>query len=103
MPWCEAPIRHVDHVRGWSTGGLTRSANGSGLCEACNYAKEAPGWRADVIGHSGHVLEIRTPTGHRYRSGPPRAPGHHARGFDEHLEHWVDDRDDGDDGVGGAA
>ena len=27
-------------------GGPTSAANGQGLCEACNYTKQAPGWRA---------------------------------------------------------
>lgn len=76
MPWCEAPVRHGDHVRGYAAGGETALANGAGLCEACNYVKEAPGWGAAVVDGKGHVIEFTTPTGHRYRSQPPPAPGH---------------------------
>ncbi len=74
-PWCDAPIAHVDHVRQAHKGGATTAANGQGLCEACNYAKEAPGWRADLVTSARHVVEITTPTGHRYRSSPPSQPG----------------------------
>ncbi|MFB0836357.1 HNH endonuclease, partial [Arthrobacter halodurans] len=41
-PWCDAPLRHHDHVVPARSGGPTSAANGEGLCEACNYAKEAP-------------------------------------------------------------
>ena len=74
-PWCDAPIAHVDHIRSARRGGGTTMPNGQGLCEACNYAKEAPGWRADLVRTAGHLVEITTPTGHRYRSSPPRQPG----------------------------
>jgi hypothetical protein len=75
-PWCDAPIRHVDHTRRVADGGPTTVANSQGLCEACNLAKEAVGWQARV-GPGGSV-ETVTPTGHRYVSrvqGPvARAP-----------------------------
>jgi len=74
-PWCDAPIAHVDHARSTRMGGRTTAANGQGLCEACNYTKEAPGWRADLVTTAGHTVEITTPTGHRYRSTPPRQAG----------------------------
>lgn len=71
-PWCDAPIRHVDHVLDHVDGGPTTAANAQGLCEACNYAKQAPGWRARPgPPGGGHVVEHSTPTGHRYRSRPP--------------------------------
>src|SRR5205085_1891772 len=43
-PWCGAPIRHLDHIQAWGTGGATSLSNGQGLCVACNHAKQAPGW-----------------------------------------------------------
>lgn len=70
-PWCGAPIRHADHVIPAEVGGPTHVDNGAGLCEACNYAKQAPGWRSRRVGEQ---IEITTPTGHRYRSSPPRPP-----------------------------
>lgn len=73
--WCDAPIRHLDHVQRHSAGGGTTLDNAQGLCEACNYVKEAPGWRADVTDGLGHVVVLSTPTGHTYGSSPPRPPG----------------------------
>jgi hypothetical protein len=104
MPWCEAPVRHADHVRAHAAGGATALANAAGLCEACNYVKESDGWRAGVVAAQGHVIEFTTPTGHRYRSQPPPAPGHHPRSLDEHVELLAGDWDDECDvGRGGAA
>ncbi len=75
-PWCDAPIRHRDHPVPVEAGGPTSEANGQGLCEACNYAKEAPGWSAQPRGTgAGEGVEITTPTGHKYLSHPPDPPG----------------------------
>ncbi len=76
-PYCDAPIRHLDHARPHARGGPTDVVNGLGSCERCNYAKEAAGWRvsAEVDESGGHAAEFTTPTGQRYRSvAPPRAP-----------------------------
>lgn len=79
-PWCGAPIRHADHVVPVEAGGETSEANGQGLCEACNYAKEAPGWRSRPSpGGAGESISITTPTGHAYTSIPPPLPGSSAR------------------------
>jgi hypothetical protein len=79
--WCEAPIRHADHVVPADHGGPTSVYNGQGYCEACNYAKQAPGWRTRLVaGPTGaHEVEIITPTRHRYRSRPPDPPGRRVR------------------------
>ena len=74
-PWCGAPIRHADHADPVARGGSTSRVNGQGLCEACNYAKETPGWRVDVVDGGGHVISITTATEHRYRSKAPPLPG----------------------------
>ena len=77
-PWCGAPVRHADHVKAWADGGATSEANGQGLCEACNYAKQAPGWQARPgPAGAGDLVETTTPTGHTYPSRPPPLPGHH--------------------------
>ncbi|QZS58511.1 HNH endonuclease [Rhodococcus opacus] len=75
-PWCDAPIRHHDHIRSRSKLGKTTARNGSGLCEACNYAKEAPGWTARPVHNPGrtHLIDLGTPTGHHYRSAAPPLP-----------------------------
>jgi hypothetical protein len=75
-PWCGAPIRHADHVVPVTEGGTTSAANGQGLCEACNYTKQAPGWRARPgPAGAGDQVEITTPTGHTYTGQPPPLPG----------------------------
>ncbi|MCQ1995346.1 HNH endonuclease signature motif containing protein [Arthrobacter sp. zg-Y1171] len=75
-PWCNAPIRHRDHIRPHRIGGSTNAENLQGLCEACNQAKEAPGWRARSVGSPGrHTVEITTPTGYSYQSTAPPLPG----------------------------
>ena len=74
--WCDAPARPVDHVTSLAEGGETSRANGQGLCEACNIAKEALGWTARPRpGPDDHVVETVTPTGHRYTSRAPDVRG----------------------------
>jgi hypothetical protein len=74
-PWCEAPIRHIDHVLSHARGGKTELDSGNGRCEACNYTKETPGWRTRAPDGTGEEIVIQTPTGHRYRSRAPDLPG----------------------------
>ncbi|SDK91688.1 HNH endonuclease [Arthrobacter sp. ov407] len=90
-PYCDAPIRHLDHIIPWHHGGETIQANGAGLCEACNHTKETPGWSArpapaeqsglapatDPASGSGdrHTIALTTPTGHTYHSTAPPLPG----------------------------
>jgi len=75
-PWCDAPIRHADHVVRAADGGETSADNGQGLCEACNQAKEAVGWRASPTrAGPGAPVTVRTPTGHSYTSSSPDLPG----------------------------
>ena len=68
-PWCNAPVRHADHVVAHADGGPTSVDNGQGLCVTCNLVKEAPGWSA-VLDPDGTV-RTTTPTGHHWPS-PPR-------------------------------
>jgi hypothetical protein len=76
-PWCDAPIRHHDHVAEHASRGTTSGRNGQGLCEQCNYVKQAPGWRSrPITGPPGdlHSVETRLPTGHTVVSTAPAAP-----------------------------
>ncbi|MGY4779482.1 HNH endonuclease [Rhodococcus opacus] len=75
-PWCDAPIRHHDHIRSRRQHGATTARNGSGLCEACNYAKEGDGWSARTVPNPcrTHLIDLGTPTGHHYRSAAPPLP-----------------------------
>nr|WP_244266479.1 HNH endonuclease [Pseudarthrobacter chlorophenolicus] len=96
-PYCDAPIRHHDHITPWHHGGNTTTNNGQGLCEACNHTKESPGWSSkpipvpenpqlpdptripdgphDVRQVARHTVRLRTPTGHTYHSTAPPLPG----------------------------
>jgi len=69
--WCDAPVRHLDHAEAHADGGPTSAANGQGVCEACNYAKQALGWSARPRPGPRHTIETVTPTGHRYLSTAP--------------------------------
>jgi hypothetical protein len=76
-PYCDAPIRHRDHAQPRNRGGPTSAVNGMGMCERCNYVKESPGWRVNAgkDEHGVHTAEFVTPTGARYLSTAPPAPG----------------------------
>lgn len=73
-PWCDAPIRHADHAVRSSDGGETSAENGQGLCEACNYAKEAAGWQVLPLPSDRHEVLLTTPTAHSYLSTAPDPP-----------------------------
>ncbi|MCL2781350.1 MAG: HNH endonuclease, partial [Actinomycetia bacterium] len=64
-PWCDAPIRQSDHVVPAVDGGATSIADGQGLCQACNLAKQAPGWdhQPTIDPDTGHTVRVTTPTG----------------------------------------
>jgi len=71
-PYCDAPIRDLDHLHGHAQGGATSSANGQGLCQRGNLVREMPGWSSTG---TGRHRQITTPTGHVYDSHPPPALG----------------------------
>ncbi|MFB9378207.1 DUF222 domain-containing protein [Kineococcus gynurae] len=74
-PFCEAPIRHLDHVRPHASGGPTTAANGQGLCVRCNLAKEVPGFTSHRDDEAG-TTTVTTPTGHTYTTGDPPPLGY---------------------------
>ena len=80
--WCGAPVRHLDHAKAHVDAGPTSAANGQGLCEYCNYAKDALGWSARPRPGPRHTIETVTPTGHRYLSTAPRDERGRARTAD---------------------
>ncbi|MET1035287.1 MAG: HNH endonuclease [Arthrobacter sp.] len=73
--WCDAPLRHHDHVVPVRSGGPTSAANGEGLCGACNCAKETPGRAARTTPGPRHTIGYTTPTGHAYTGTAPPLPG----------------------------
>ena len=77
IPGCDGPVRHIDHPTPVKAGGQTSSDNAAGLCEACNYTKDLPGWTAILHTQSdgGKVLDLTSPTGHRHHSRAPDPPG----------------------------
>lgn len=87
-PYCDAPIRHIDHAEPHTRGGRTNAVNGRGSCERCNHIKEQPGWTVRTLFDPGgrHVAEHTTPTGATYRStAPPIAGGLRILTRDVHL------------------
>lgn len=77
-PFCDAPVRHLDHVRRHTDAGPTTLTNGRGLCARHNHVREQPGWTATVIhdglGEQPHTVQTTTPTGHRYTARAPDPP-----------------------------
>ncbi len=81
-PYCDAPIRHLDHIQRWADGGATTFDNGRGLCAFHNHVRETPGWHATV---TDGTISTTTPTGTTYvpdigtvtgRTRSPRTPRH---------------------------
>ena len=62
-------MRHVDHAVPYAEGGPTSFVNAQGLCEGCNYAKQADGWHTALEADATVVTTL--PTGHRYATRPP--------------------------------
>ena len=89
-PYCDAPIRHRDHATPHRAGGATSRVNGLGLCERCNYTKEADGWlvSTDTAENGTHTAEFTTPTGACHHSTAPPMPGTPARPMTE-VELWL--------------
>jgi len=78
-PFCDAPIRHLDHIEAFAAGGPTICENGRSVCQRGNYARQMPGFSVRLIDPTRHVVEVSTPTGHRYRSSAPTSPGANRR------------------------
>jgi hypothetical protein len=94
-PWCDAPVRHLDHVVAHAVGGPTSAMNGQGLCVRCNHTKQQPGWRArpgpapDPRTWRTPTVVTITPTGHRYAStAPPVVPGEPPEPSSLLERHW---------------
>jgi hypothetical protein len=77
-PYCDAPIRHLDHIVRHTDGGPTSFTNSRGECARGNYVREMPGWTVtlihDGLGDQPHTVQITTPTGHTYTSQAPQPP-----------------------------
>jgi hypothetical protein len=86
-PFCDAPVRHIDHAIPHARGGSTDAIDGQGLCESCNYAKQAPGWRSDPEQSEGelHSVTVTTPTGHQHVSTAPKVIRRRTQPIDEPM------------------
>jgi hypothetical protein len=77
-PFCDAPIRHIDHIIRHADGGLTSYINGRGTCARGNYVREMPRWHIRLVDCGfdcePHKIIITTPTGHDYLSRAPDPP-----------------------------
>ncbi|GGB20905.1 HNH endonuclease [Flexivirga endophytica] len=71
-PFCDAPIRHTDHITPHTKGGATTERNAQGLCERCNYVKEHPDY---LVGGDAGETYVMT-GGLTASSRPPAPPGH---------------------------
>ncbi|MFP5068086.1 DUF222 domain-containing protein [Pseudonocardia nantongensis] len=68
-PYCDAPVRHIDHIHRVDDGGATDLDTGRGVCEFHNYVREQPGW---TVRRTPGGVTTTTPTGHAYPE--PRSP-----------------------------
>ena len=77
-PFCDAPIRHLDHITRTPTADSPHSPMDAAPASRGNQVREMPGWHLTLIDcgfHGGpHKIIITTPTGHRYCSRAPAPP-----------------------------
>ena len=66
-PYCDAPVRHLDHIHRADDGGPTSMENGRGVCEFHNHLREQPGWQ---VHRTERGVETTTPTGHTHLAPP---------------------------------
>jgi hypothetical protein len=76
VPWCTAPIRHVDHVQPHRDRPVTDAVGLAGACIGHNLAKEDPGHTVTVThdgltGQEPHTIAWTTPTGHTHTGIAP--------------------------------
>ncbi len=89
-PYCDAPVRHIDHITPWAKSGATSADNGQGLCEQCNYLKELDNWtvRTAAADSGRHRTTVETPTGgHHHSLAPPILPGRYKFDYSEVEKH----------------
>jgi hypothetical protein len=90
-PYCNAPVRDIDHREAWIDGGATTASNGHGYCKRCHRLKDHPGVSVTRIPPPGdnpdaHRIVWRTPGGDEHPSLAPPALGHGSPSLDQ-LKH----------------
>ncbi|PQZ89072.1 hypothetical protein CQ018_16130 [Arthrobacter sp. MYb227] len=74
-PFCDSPIRHLDHVLQAAKDGPTSVENSDGLCAFCNLTKEAPGWKEETVPGPRHTKRVTTSSGQTYLATALPLPG----------------------------
>jgi hypothetical protein len=79
-PYCNAPVRDVDHRVPWADGGETTADNGDGYCRRCHRLKDHPAItvvrRKAVDGSDAHRIVWTAPSGAEHPALAPPALGH---------------------------
>ena len=70
-PFCDAALRHIDHIRRHRDRGPTAYINGRGVRERGNYIRKMPGWRISLIDCG---VPHRTPQDHHHHTHRPPLP-----------------------------
>ena len=71
-PYCDAPIRHLDHAEDHARGGPTRRRQRTGSLRSLQLRQAGDGLdRSGSVPGPRHVVETVTPTGHAYTSTAP--------------------------------
>ncbi|MBP2365686.1 HNH endonuclease signature motif containing protein [Pseudonocardia parietis] len=70
-PYCDAPVRHLDHIDRATDHGPTELDNGRATCEFHNHVREQPGWS---VKRTTEGVRTTTPTGHSYLAPEEAAP-----------------------------
>lgn len=69
-PFCESPVKHIDHITPAVDGGKTTASNAQADCEWCNYTKEIAGYFV-----TGDAEKVTYRVGRlTMTSAPPRPP-----------------------------
>jgi Domain of unknown function (DUF222) len=87
-PFCDAPIRDVDHRVEHSAGGKTETGNADGYCQRCHHLKDhadisVTRVRAPEALPDAHRIAWRLPSGRTYQSIAPPALGHGSTTVDQ--------------------
>jgi hypothetical protein len=78
-PYCNAPVRDIDHRDAWADGGPTTADNGDGYCRRCHRLKGHAGVtvsKSPPDCRDAHRIVWRTPSGATHQSLAPPGLGH---------------------------
>src|SRR5699024_7295055 len=93
-PYCDAPVRHYDHIVPASEGGGTSIDNGQGLCARCNLRQEEASARVERVQRPDEPGHRVAWTGHGGTTVTTSPPGHGAGTPSDEAPHDEAPRDD---------